>query len=158
MKQLFLASLLSFSLLNGLLGQSAAHYSQGIIVDTQGNPFSGKALLDETADGKTQRHSIEVVNGIPHGEVVYFNASGFVEEKGHYAQGKKEGAWSQYSSQGSLLGEAYYKDGQKDGIWTVWDEKGIKRYHMVYSMGKKVDTWKMWDENSVLVSERTYNE
>ena len=141
-----------------MLGQSPVYYSEGQLVDNQGNPFSGTTIMEETADGKAHRHSIQAENGLPHGEVVYYHSSGYVEEKGHYMHGKKEGVWSQYSSTGNLLGEAYYKNGLKDGIWTVWDEQGVKRYHMVYSMGKKVDTWKMWDDHAVLVSERTYGE
>jgi antitoxin component YwqK of YwqJK toxin-antitoxin module len=130
----------------------------GKYFNASGEPFTGSATIELNEGDVASVQEIEVVNGLLHGTVRYFNQEGTLTEVGNYSLGLKNGQWLQYSASGLLLGEAYYKHGQKDGIWTVWDEAGVKRYHMVYSQGKKVDTWKMWDEHANLVSERVYKD
>jgi antitoxin component YwqK of YwqJK toxin-antitoxin module len=157
MKHIIFIGALQILFVSSILAQEPV-LKDGIYYHTDGTLFSGNATIEKSIDGNQQKQYIEVENGLLNGQMKYYHTKGFVEETGQYRQGKKEGLWVQYASNGQKLGEAYYKNGLKDGIWTVWDEQGVKRYHMVYSMGKKVDTWKMWDENAVLVSERVYNE
>ena len=157
MKRIILLTLaLALSLLTAV-AQSPT-LKEGVYYNEDGAPFTGTATLEVSENGKAQKQYIEVLDGLLHGQMKYYHAKGYIEEIGQYSNGKKEGVWIQYASNGQQLGEAYYNKGLKDGIWTVWDEQGVKRYHMVYSMGKKVDTWKMWDQNAVLVSERVYKE
>jgi antitoxin component YwqK of YwqJK toxin-antitoxin module len=144
-------------IISGLSAQSPI-LKDGVYTDLNGNLYTGSAIMEDNSSNPAKKQSIEVKDGLLHGEIKYYHPKGFVEEIGQYNQGKKDGVWVQFAAGGQKLGEAFYKDGLKDGIWTVWDEQGVKRYHMVYSMGKKVDTWKMWDSNAVLVSERIYNE
>ena len=158
MKIAFYLTLLLVFFMTDAIGQAAPQLRDGVVVDEQGNLFTGTATLEITTEGKTQRRTIQALNGLLNGSIIFYHPSGYIEEKGNYKLGQKDGLWIQYSVSGNILGEAYYNDGKKDGIWIVWDEQGTKRYHMVYSMGKKVDTWKMWDEHAVLVSERIYNE
>jgi len=157
MKQTILLTLATSISWTMLLAQSP-FLKDGLYFSENGALFTGSATLEVAENGKTHKQYIEVKDGLLNGQMKYYHLKGYVEETGSYSNGKKEGVWIQFASNGQQLGEAYYKNGLKDGIWTVWDEQGIKRYHMVYSMGKKVDTWKMWDENAVLVSERVYNE
>jgi antitoxin component YwqK of YwqJK toxin-antitoxin module len=130
----------------------------GKYFNASGEPFTGTTSIEVIEADAVTVQEIEVVDGLLHGSVRYFNQNGTLTEVGSYSQGLKNGRWLQYASSGLLIGEAYYKNGLKDGIWTVWDEAGVKRYHMVYSQGKKVDTWKMWDEHANLVSERVYKD
>ncbi len=157
MKRYTVLTILCTLITTALLAQSPV-LKDGIYTDLDGKPFTGSATLEDLSSKPTQKQYIEVKDGLLHGEVKFYHPKGYLEEAGQYKQGKKDGIWIQFASNGQKLGEAFYKDGQKDGIWTVWDEQGTKRYHMVYSMGKKIDTWKMWDSNAVLVSERIYNE
>jgi len=156
MKQFAFTIALILGLIRTDFAQSEVQFTDGLYTNPDGSRFTGEAMLE--ANGTSPKQHIQIVNGLMHGEIRYFNSSGKIEEIGHYNSGKKDGLWSQFGSGGEKLGEAYYKEGKKDGIWTVWDENGVKRYHMVYSMGKKIDTWKMWDEHSNLVSEKVYNE
>jgi antitoxin component YwqK of YwqJK toxin-antitoxin module len=157
MKQTILLTLAISLSWTTLLAQ-APFLKDGLYFNENWDLYTGTATLEVAENGKTYKQYIEVKEGLLNGQMKYYHSKGYVEEIGNYSNGKKEGVWIQFASNGQQLGEAYYKNGLKDGIWTVWDEQGIKRYHMVYSMGKKVDTWKMWDENAVLVSERIYNE
>ena len=109
----------------------------GKYFNPSGEPFTGSATIESNEGDVTSVQEIEVVNGLLHGTVRYFNQEGTLTEVGNYSLGLKNGQWLQ---------------------WTVWDEAGVKRYHMVYSQGKKVDTWKMWDEHANLVSERIYKD
>jgi antitoxin component YwqK of YwqJK toxin-antitoxin module len=141
-----------------VIAQDYPQLRDGVFYSNNGTLFTGQAKIEVNTPEGNQLQEIQALDGLLHGSISYFNTQGQLTETGHYAIGKKEGVWTQFSASGNKLGEAFYKDGKKDGIWTIWDEKGIKRYHMVYSMGKKVDTWKMWDENEQLVSERIFQE
>jgi antitoxin component YwqK of YwqJK toxin-antitoxin module len=154
----FISITIICTLISSVLFAQSPVLQNGIYTDLNGNPFTGNATIEDNTNQSTQKQYIEVKEGLLHGQIKFYHSKGYLEEVGQYNQGKKDGVWIQYASNGQKLGEAFYKEGQKDGIWTVWDEQGVKRYHMVYSMGKKIDTWKMWDSNSVLVSERIYNE
>jgi antitoxin component YwqK of YwqJK toxin-antitoxin module len=149
-----LSIILGLLITHSVIGQVIE--KDGIYMDASNHVYSG-LHKEFNAEGTLVRE-MEIKNGQLDGQVVFYSLSGKVEEKGHYAEGKKSGVWHQFNDAGSKIGEAFYKEGQKDGIWTIWDDQGVKRYHMVYSMGKKIDVWKMWDERAVLVSERTYND
>ena len=63
-------------------------------------------------------------------DVVYYHDNGKVSQTGSYtADGKLDGEWISYNSQGEVKVKAYYKDGKKVGKWI----------HMINGVKKEVD-------------------
>ncbi len=90
------------------------------------------------------------------GQHISHYANGFVESKGTFYKGQKNGLWMSWSEDGAPLNQAYYTHGQKDGTWKVWDEKGTLRYLMYYKNGERTKTWQVFDESGQLVEEKQY--
>ena len=96
---------------------------------------------------------------------------------GTYKQGKKEGTWTGYFTNGKkkieqewsqgkpngrFLGwyddgkqysEGIMVDGKRDGLWTWWYRNGTKRSEQPRQKGVKDGVWKSWHENGQLWGE-----
>ncbi|MEO8067118.1 MAG: hypothetical protein ABI599_05450 [Flavobacteriales bacterium] len=59
---------------------------------------------------------------------------------GEYVDGKPEGAWRRYYSDGVLCNENHYRNGLRDGIWTLWSRDGEVLRRIEYRFDKKVRT------------------
>ena len=60
------------------------------------------------------------------------------EKQGRAKDGKKEGEWIEYWTNGQLRSKGTYNNGKKEGLWKSYDENGIKtKYAGLYKNGKK---------------------
>ena len=46
------------------------------------------------------------------------------KEQGSFRNGKREGAWVYYWSNGQLQLKGNYKNGKKDGVWVAYSSNG----------------------------------
>jgi antitoxin component YwqK of YwqJK toxin-antitoxin module len=53
---------------------------------------------------------------VPHGNVTWYHPTRFVQSKGNYNNGKKEGTWFEYNEDGSLKDSSTYANGYLKGI------------------------------------------
>lgn len=66
---------------------------------------------------------------------VYLN--GDLIEKGVLVNGKREGVWQSFNSDGTIATEASFSKGLKNGVWNIYEDAGLK-YVLHYQNGFRV--------------------
>ncbi len=77
--------------------------------------------------------------------------------EGEYRDGKREGQWTYWFSNGNRWSEARYKTGLRNGKSTVWYENGRKYFEGSYRMGERTGRWRFWDEEGNLLKQVNYD-
>ena len=65
-----------------------------------------------------------IKNGKKEGEWVYYYSNGQLDFKGNYKNGKEEGEWISYFSNGQLRYKGNYKNGEREGKWVYYFSDG----------------------------------
>ena len=65
-----------------------------------------------------------IKNGKKEGEWVHYYSNGQLDFKGNYKNGKQEGAWILYWNNGQLYSKGNYKNGKKEGAWVFYHRDG----------------------------------
>lgn len=58
-------------------------------------------------------------------------------EKGLLKNGKREGVWQSFNSNGNLTAEASFTNGMKEGVWVIYDGSQVK-YLLHYQNDKRI--------------------
>jgi antitoxin component YwqK of YwqJK toxin-antitoxin module len=66
-------------------------------------------------------------NGKKDGPWVYYRSNGQLRFKGTLKNGKREGHWVHYHLNGQLWDKGTYKDGKRDGPWVGYNKDGTVR-------------------------------
>jgi antitoxin component YwqK of YwqJK toxin-antitoxin module len=77
--------------------------------------------------------------------------------EGEYHDGKREGQWKYWFSNGNTWSEARYKTDLRNGKSTVWYENGRKYFEGSYRMGERTGRWRFWDEEGNLLKQVNYD-
>jgi antitoxin component YwqK of YwqJK toxin-antitoxin module len=77
--------------------------------------------------------------------------------EGEYRDGKREGQWTYWFSNGNRWSEARYKTDLRNGKSTVWYENGRKYFEGSYRMGERTGRWRFWDEEGNLLKQVNYD-
>lgn len=156
LKTIFITALLFLVL--GLFAQSDINIiqSNGLFFTdkTQTKLYNGE--YKEYFDNKSLKLEMFIKDGKPEGAYIIYFSNGRPNEVRAYRNGEFHGVWRTYNEAGTLIAEASYSGNKKHGKWFVWDDSGIMRYEMNYNNGRKSGTWYMWDEKGKLISEKTY--
>ena len=86
-------------------------YSETICVDTDAQAKGGIIYLPSKAKPFTGKNLCKYENGQKKSE-------------GNFKDGKKDGVWTTYDTDGSISEKGSYKDDKKDGVWTTYDTDG----------------------------------
>ncbi|MCE1154686.1 MAG: toxin-antitoxin system YwqK family antitoxin, partial [Bacteroidales bacterium] len=81
----------------------------------------------------------------------YFD-DGSLKVEMNIKDGKPEGAYIVYFSNGKPNEVRAYRNGEFHGTWRTYNEAGL----LIADNGKKSGTWYMWDEKGKLISEKKY--
>ena len=71
-------------------------------------------------------------------------------ERGQFKDGKKEGPWASYWSNGQLRGKGDYKDGKREGSWISYQSNGRLWKEGGYKEGERDGTWIIYQTNDQL--------
>jgi antitoxin component YwqK of YwqJK toxin-antitoxin module len=82
------------------------------------------------------------INDGPHTEF-YPNGNKLVE--GQYLDGKSEGKWNFWGTNGKVIKTETYRNGKFDGAWTLFREDGSKERDVSYKAGKRDGKWILYD-------------
>jgi antitoxin component YwqK of YwqJK toxin-antitoxin module len=82
---------------------------------------------------------------------------GAVKIRGEMRNGKREGSWFSYYSNGKIWSQTDYIDGLRNGQSITWFPNGKKRYEGIYTNDKQSGTWKYYDETGKTVQEVDYD-
>ncbi len=100
--------------------------------------------------------TFDIVGGVKHGNLIRYNLSGKVIEKGNYLCDKKYGTWTTYFDNGQIKSEGSYIDDQSNGTWKFYFENGNLRETTVYLFGKKNGLNIEYNENGKKVKQTNY--
>lgn len=89
---------------------------------------------------------------------IKYYVNGKKEIEGEFdEQGKRQGHWSYWTTDGNLWSEGEFQNGVRHGFGTVYHKDGGKFYEGESVEGKQNGTWKYWDEKGKLVKEVEFN-
>jgi hypothetical protein len=77
---------------------------------------------------------------------------------GSIVNGREDGEWRKYFSNGQMMERRYYKDGNKAGIFNGWWPNGAKRLTYHFQNGEYEGSCRDWTEKGVLISDMNYHE
>ena len=84
-------------------------------------------------------------------EVVYYHDNGVVSQTGSYTvDGKLQGEWLSYDTDGKKSISANYDNGKKVGKWFYWTDKTLKEVDYTNNAIVSVNEWKS-DNTSVVL-------
>lgn len=112
-------------------------------------PACGKGLAgDRVESGSTIELGCVKASGdrVKHGRWRVF-VQGRLDHEGTYRDGKKEGAWVGFTSDGARAWTASWKDGFEHGVWRTWFSNGKLETEINYTRGKLDGPWKSFHPN-----------
>jgi len=89
---------------------------------------------------------------------VFKNRYGQFDSKGDLKDGKKNGKWIHWYSNGQKWVEASWKNGKKDGLWSVWTQNGIKEYEEIWKNNKEDGRWTWWNSEGEIELKGTWKD
>jgi antitoxin component YwqK of YwqJK toxin-antitoxin module len=94
---------------------------------------------------------------IQNGEYIAHYKNGVVEMTGQMKDGKRDGVWKSYYTDGSPWSETVFEAGIKNGKTITWFDNEQKRYEGFYKDGKESGKWTFWDERGKQERVKVYN-
>jgi len=92
----------------------------------------------------------------PHGvKISYYPDTKIIEEKVTYANGKLNGLYEEYYSNGTLKLKTYYKNDLKNGLSEQWHNNGRKWIRSNYKDGELDGLYEAWYSNGLLFEKKT---
>ena len=88
--------------------------------------------------------TLEMKNGVAHGDFKRWTTTGLLVEEGQYAEGLKVGTWTSYMSRTQILEKGDYFKGYKDGVWRKYWPQGIVKSEAFFKQGKQINLEKNW--------------
>ena len=82
--------------------------------------------------------------------------NGQVLERGNYRDGKLQGDWASYYSDGTPHARGHYVAGLRDGVWREWHENGKLWLEGAYRDGKRAGPWVEYDFTGTKSFEGSY--
>jgi antitoxin component YwqK of YwqJK toxin-antitoxin module len=73
-----------------------------------------------------------------------------------YKDGRPDGLWRTWWSNGRLKSEGEYRAGDLHGTWRTWFEDGAPQTEQTFVLGKPEGTWRHWYHHGQLVTEGFY--
>ena len=86
---------------------------------------------------------------------ITYHENGRVKEIGCFKNGRRDGAWKQYSDAGALLAQAGFRNGQRQGIWEFRNADDRTTGRLTYAAGILAQA-EQYDEGGALVAQRSY--
>ncbi len=76
-------------------------------------------------------------------KATYYYDNGQIQQQGHFKDGKLEGSWVAYDSNGTKKSIGAYANGEKTGKWFFWNDKSsLSEVDYSSSRVAKVKSWK----------------
>lgn len=87
---------------------------------------------------------LEEVNGMV--KATYYHENGKIQQEGFFVDGKLDGKWVSYDSNGLKIAIAEFSKGEKVGSWFFWNNEGLSEVD--YSKDAILSI-KKWNRGSV---------
>ncbi|MCB0763325.1 MAG: hypothetical protein R2815_00900 [Flavobacteriales bacterium] len=86
---------------------------------------------------------------------ITYHQNGRVKEVGCFRNGRRDGAWKQYSDTGALVAKAGFRDGKSQGVWEFRTGSNKPMGKLVFSDGA-LTRGEQYGENGDLIAQRNY--
>lgn len=98
-----------------------------------------------------EKKDVFLYQGEPYTGECYQNfPNGELGVKGRYVNGKKEGVWTWYYSNGNKKRESLYRNGLKSGKSNTWYISGKKRSEIIFNEDNNLKETR-WDEKGKVI-------
>ncbi|MBT8378776.1 MAG: hypothetical protein KJN64_06080 [Ignavibacteria bacterium] len=115
-------------------------------------PFTGRERA--RIDGNIIEY--DIVNGIKHGEFLFYYEDGTPQIKGKIDSNKNVDKWQYFYLDGSIESEGYFVEDQPEGRWVWFYPSGQLKEEGSYHKGNRVGWWKQFDENGNVIFENEF--
>ena len=110
-------------------------------------PFTGRVTVDQSRFSPLHYQG-SLVNGKREGPWVTYKSDGRLWMKSSYKNGKQEGHWEEYwTSTGQLSQRGHFKDGKQEGLFDFYWEDGRPRAKGRFRNGKFEGSWVFYKED-----------
>lgn len=75
-------------------------------------------------------------------KATYYYDNGQIQQQGHFKDGKLEGSWVAFDSNGNKKSIGEYTNGEKTGKWFFWSDKSLSEVDYSKSRVSNVKSWK----------------
>jgi len=96
--------------------------------------------------------------GVLHGELVMFHPNGNRKEDVTYKDGKQDGPYHAYDTEGFVIFEGLLKEGLKQGVWTSWYDHTQMRQQCHYENDILAGKCTYWFIDGNIQREETYSD
>ena len=83
---------------------------------------------------------LEAVNNMV--KATYFHDNGQIMQEGFYKNGKLQGEWTSYDTDGNKIAIATYEKGEKVGKWFLWNKSSLNEVDFTNNKVAAVKNWK----------------
>ncbi|WP_411029590.1 toxin-antitoxin system YwqK family antitoxin [Spongiimicrobium sp. 3-5] len=83
-------------------------------------------------------------------KATYFHEDGQIAQTGFYLNGKLQGEWKMYDTDGKKIAMGQYNQGKKTGKWFFWENKVLKEVDYTDNRVANVVSWE--NSKSVVVN------
>ena len=75
-------------------------------------------------------------------KATYYYDNGQIQQQGHFKDGKLDGSWVAFDSNGNKKSIGAYADGAKTGKWFFWNDNSLSEVDYSKSRVANVKSWK----------------
>jgi len=141
-------SILALALLTGICLSSCSSETVDLTQPEQSN-LSEKVI--ESFPGGQAKNLVKMLPGTEQiVEQTLFYETGQIHMKGSFQEGKRNGAWETYYTDGKPWSLNTYNTGVLEGPYKAWFENGQIRIEGQYTTGKRSGVWNYYDEVGVM--------
>jgi len=100
------------------------------------------ALLITVSSFAQQKRDLKLNKKAKVIEVTYYHDNGIVSQQGAYTlDGKLQGEWLSFDTEGTKIVAANYDNGKKVGKWFYWNDETLKEVDYTQNAIANVTTW-----------------
>lgn len=144
-----------YRFLPAVQGDECTSQNGVLIREKDGKPFTGRIHSESGSTLSVYTYKDGRLDGL---DVVYYN--GAVKETGFWKEGKQDGLFTLYTTEGVLVDYANFRDGERHGLTRQYDAKtGRMTCEGNFKNGQMEGTWTQYDPyTGMAVIEQTYRD
>lgn len=118
-------------------------------------PYTGKCVVYYSG---TQLFKEEMTfrEGILNGIYISYYKNGNIKRKGEYKDGKLNGSWQSWTSDGDKIYEVHYQNDTLSGNYISWYETGVIKERGEYAENRKKGVWVEYDEAGMIIRKKNF--
>ena len=117
-------------------------------------PFTGICKINYK--NGALKEEFHFVDGILNGQATFYYNDSTVKRTGSYNDGKLDGKWAYYNSEGKRIMEVHFDNGKMEGTFVSWYCTGVIKEKGIYTNNKRRGEWINYDEAGMITEQLYY--